>query len=148
MSRKSWKTPAVSMVLGILAATSACGSDGDQPSTDNPVTVFDGTYTQTITADDNVPTYLIGTIDWTWDDGTYRVTFRDDENLWVSGSYDVDGNKLTITEEDGPRKCAAGTETATYFWSVDGDQLELASTEQPDLCEGRKDAVPAVPFVR
>lgn len=149
MKRNSSKMAAVGLVMTVMAAISSCGGD-DAPNaaTLDPRFVFDGRYTQTITVDDDVPRFLIGEIEWEWDDGNYRVTFRDDEDLWIAGSYVVDGDRVTITEEDGPRKCAAGTETATYFWNVDGDQLRFSPTDEPDLCDGRKDAVPAVPFMR
>lgn len=138
------KMAAAGTALALL--TTACGgSDADLP---DPTFVFLGRYVQTITADDPVPPYLIGTIEWSFREGEYRVTFRDDDQLWISGSYAVDGNELTITEEDGPRQCDPGTESATYFWSVDGDDLLLSPSDEPDLCDGRKEALPAVPFKR
>ncbi len=41
-----------------------------------------------------------------------------------------------------------GEESATYLWSVDGDDLLLSPSDEPDLCDGRKEALPAVPFKR
>ncbi|MBA2278503.1 MAG: hypothetical protein H0W06_12155 [Chloroflexia bacterium] len=96
-------------------------------------------------ADSDVPTDLGGgpNLIGRWrvefrDDGTY-AGIREDIGQVVGGSWEVDGDQLTITDETGPSSCAApqpgsiDTEDAAsgmYRWERAEDRLTLEAVEE------------------
>ena len=109
-----------------------------------------GEYTVAIT-DDDIPQDLVGGPDLIgrWQiflrpDGSYSIG-RADIGVVVTGSYTVDGETITITDEAGLLSCVnaiptAGTdvpvETATYTWDAAGTGLTLLPVTEG--CQGRK----------
>jgi hypothetical protein len=77
-------------------------------------------------------------------DGTYDTERADLDGKMVTGTYKVDGNTLTVTDEDGLLSCAnpsiVGSEedaaTGTYTWDRNNDTLSLIPVE--DNCAGRR----------
>jgi hypothetical protein len=108
-----------------------------------------GTYTVVITEPDipkdipNGPT-LLGRWQIQFnEDGTY-TTSRTDVGEMVAGSYTVEGNKVTITDERGLLSCANASpvgsipdaETGTYGWQKTDQRINFTLVE--DNCAGRK----------
>jgi len=103
-----------------------------------------GQYTVAISSDE-LPTDLPGgpSLTGRWrvtfgDDGTYSL-FRTDIGEVVSGSYTLEGEQLTVTDEAGLLSCANldGTAsgdvtvaTATYSWNFEGEDLVLLPIEE------------------
>ncbi len=54
---------------------------------------------------------------------------------WTSGSFTVNGNRITFTEEDTNPECRPEDSPYSYTWSFDGKVLTFASPE--DKCLGR-----------
>jgi hypothetical protein len=76
-------------------------------------------------------------------DGSYSMA-RSDLGELVTGTYEVDGNKVTITDEGGLLSCAdvgadpgetGETATAVYSWAIDGELLSL--TPEDEGCDTR-----------
>ncbi len=102
-------------------------------------------------ADTDVPTDLGGgpNLIGRWriefrEDGSY-VGIREDIGQIVAGSWAVDGETLTITDESGPNSCAqpqpgvidtVDAGTGTYRWERTEDRLTLEA--QTDPCEVRR----------
>lgn len=74
-------------------------------------------------------------------DGTYALE-RHDVGTLVTGTFTVDGNQVTITDESGLLACAAGpggfgdVSSGTYRWEFARDRLTLTPVE--DSCLGRR----------
>jgi hypothetical protein len=77
-------------------------------------------------------------------DGSYSMS-RSDLGEMVTGTYEVDGNQVTITDEDGLLSCASvgadpgetgETATGVYSWAIDGDLLSL--TPEEEQCDTRE----------
>jgi hypothetical protein len=77
-------------------------------------------------------------------DGSYSMS-RSDLGEMVTGTYEVDGNQVTITDEDGLMSCASlaadpgetgETATSVYTWAIDGDLLSL--TPEEESCDTRE----------
>jgi hypothetical protein len=71
-------------------------------------------------------------------DGAYSMS-RSDIGPLVTGTYEVDGDKVTITDEDGLLSCAnvaadpgetGETATGIYTWRIDGDLLSFTPEEE------------------
>ncbi|MCB0628514.1 MAG: hypothetical protein R2824_07460 [Saprospiraceae bacterium] len=74
-----------------------------------------------------------GEITWQWQvkaDGTYAVDINVDGTVEVTGKYWVDGNKITVQNDEG---C---TEKGTYEYTVEADRLWMDPINDP--CEDRK----------
>ncbi|MFL5761324.1 MAG: hypothetical protein ACJ789_16510 [Thermomicrobiales bacterium] len=76
-------------------------------------------------------------------DGTYTMT-RADVGELVSGSFEVDGSEVTLTDEAGLLSCAdvsasndpsADVSKGAYTWKIQGDRLAL--TPKDDGCNTR-----------
>lgn len=70
---------------------------------------------------------------WQWTvraDGTYAVDINVDGTVEVTGKYWVDGNKVTVQNDEG---C---TEKGTYEFTVEADRLWMDPISDP--CEDRK----------
>jgi hypothetical protein len=77
-------------------------------------------------------------------DGTYTMT-RADVGELVSGTYEVDGDQVTLTDEAGLLSCAdvaaandqsGDVAVGVYDWKIEGDRL--AMTPKDDGCATRK----------
>jgi hypothetical protein len=71
-------------------------------------------------------------------DGTYSMS-RSDLGQMVTGTYEVEGNQVTITDEEGLLSCAnlgadpgetGETATGVYSWAIDGELLSLTPEEE------------------
>lgn len=78
------------------------------------------------------------------EDGSY-AGIREDVGQVVGGTWAVEGDTLTITDESGPSSCAqpqpgvidtVDATTGTYRWQRGEDQLTLEATS--DACEARR----------
>lgn len=100
-----------------------------------------GEYTVTIIEDD-VPLNLIGGPGLV---GDWKITFapggaysieRMDLGTMVTGTYTVDGQTVTVTDEAGLLSCAnpqpdgSSAPTATYSWELIGERLQLQAIEE------------------
>ena len=107
-----------------------------------------GQFTVTISREEVPPTLANGpALQGQWviafDDGAYTLS-RQDIGLLVTGSYETDGETVTITDEGGLYACAppvgsppdADVRTARYSWERRGDELTLVVIE--DGCEPRR----------
>ncbi len=66
--------------------------------------------------------------------GRYTLLTEFDQE-WTSGSFTVNGNRITFTEEDTNPECRPEDSPYSYAWSFDGKVLTFASPE--DKCLGR-----------
>lgn len=132
-------TIAVTMLLTLLVALgSPFGAAGQNGNDRNSIT---GDYSVAITNED-VPADLAGgpSLIGKWrisfgEDGAYTVRRQDVGDL-VTGTYEVDGDQVTLTDEGGILSCASvpsptGTAaTATYAWDRVGEGLTLTPVEE------------------
>ena len=106
-----------------------------------------GAYAVSISEED-VPLSLIGSaaLQGAWtvrfnDDGSYTIE-RQDVGLVVMGSFSVEADEVTITDESGLLSCTneqpigVTGPTATYVWQKAGDPLTLESSD--DTCATRQ----------
>jgi hypothetical protein len=130
------------LMIGALAAQPALSLAQDGSS-------LEGSYTVTIGRED-IPTDLADGYSFA---GRWIITFgpngeytgeRQDVGVAVTGSYVVDGNEITITDESGLVSCANPVATTirggdiasgTYEWAMIGSNLTLVAIE--DGCVGR-----------
>jgi hypothetical protein len=77
-------------------------------------------------------------------DGTYTMT-RADVGEMVTGTYKVNGNEVTVTDESGLLSCADASaannpsgdvSSGTYEWKIEGEHLTM--TAKDDGCDTRK----------
>ena len=77
-------------------------------------------------------------------DGTYQAERLDVGATVITGSWTVDGDQITFTDEDGLLSCSNGAaapiidddiDTGTYSWARSGKTLTL--TRVDDACPGR-----------
>ena len=66
-------------------------------------------------------------------DGTYTVDFGQDGTIEISGSYQVDGDQMTIQDTGGAQACTSGK--GVYKIEISGNSLTM--TRISDSCEGR-----------
>lgn len=67
-------------------------------------------------------------------DGQFHVT--QDKTMEVSGTYTVTGEKVELTDKDGPWACTKdGTQTGTYTWKYEKSMLSFGKVS--DRCEDR-----------
>lgn len=108
----------------------------------------------------DVPLSLIGSaaLEGSWvlrfgDDGRYSIE-RQDVGELVAGSFEVDGERVTVTDERGLLSCAntqplgESYPTATYSWRKSGDLLRLEALDEE--CATREvlfSTRPLVPYV-
>jgi hypothetical protein len=145
----------LSLLLALLLPAGLTLAQDDEDDADNAATPAAsgdspaGEYTVAITEDD-IPQDVPGGADLIgrWQiflepDGAYSLG-RADIGIVVTGSYTVDGETMTITDEDGLLSCVnaiptAGpenpVETATYTWELDNGGLTL--TPILEGCQGR-----------
>ena len=108
-----------------------------------------GDYSVTITKDDALPTVANSPmLVATWhiafnDDGTYAAE-RIDIGSMVQGSYTVEGDTVTITDESGTLSCTqastsgdATLDVAVGVYTFERDEEELTLTPQNDGCAMR-----------
>lgn len=72
-------------------------------------------------------------VTWKWSvkaDGTFAVDFNVDGTVEMTGKYWVEGNKITVQNDEG---C---TEKGTYEFTVEADRLWMDPINDP--CEDRK----------
>jgi hypothetical protein len=127
-------------LISALPAATLAQSSGDS---------IVGTYTVVITEPDipkdiaNGPT-LLGRWQVQFnDDGTYS-TARTDVGEMVSGTYEVDGDQITITDESGLLSCSNNSPignipdvaTGTYAWQKTDQRLNFTLVD--DECAGRR----------
>jgi hypothetical protein len=95
----------------------------------------------------------------TFSDGHYRIESR---GLSSGGDYEVDGNRITMTDKWGAMACQAVRpgekketyETSTFSWSATGRTLRLRPTKSgdelryPNDCVGRTFLLTRQPWKR
>lgn len=130
------------IVLGLIGAGSrlavAQPAEGD---------ALPGAYTVSITGED-VPLSLIGSaaLQGAWivrfdNDGSYAIE-RQDVGPVVRGTFEVESDEVTITDDSGLLSCANEqpigdlAPTATYGWQKNGDLLQLEAIQ--DGCATRR----------
>lgn len=144
------------LLLLILPASFAGAQNGQSDDEASPAaspaagTAPAGEYTVALT-DDDVPQDMVGGPDLIgrWQiffesGGSYSMSRADVGGL-VTGSWEADGDTITITDEGGLLSCINSVptggpevpvETATYTWKTDGSGLTLAPVEEG--CQARK----------
>ena len=138
------------LALAVTAARPipAAGQEDDtepDAAAEGEVTEPLGTFTVAITEDDLPPALaggpgLIGVWNITFnEDGTYQVA-RQDVGVLVTGTYEVDGDTLTVSDDSGLLSCgndlAGDAAEASYAWEVSEGELSLTPIE--DDCAGRR----------
>jgi hypothetical protein len=136
---------AIALLVCLVVPVAAIAQD-----TSNPAKSIAGTYTVVLTIAD-VPKDLTNgpALYGRWQisfrtDGTYATERADIEGEMASGTYTVDGNKLSVTDKAGLLSCANASivgnqtdaATGTYTWNRNNDTLSLIPIE--DKCEGRR----------
>ncbi len=132
-------TIAVMMLVSLVLVLGSPFRVAGQAGSDRDEIV--GEYSVAITRED-VPADLAGgpSLIGKWriafgEDGEYTVRRQDVGDL-VTGTYEVEGDQITITDEGGILSCAGlpsstGTAaTATYVWDRVGDGLSLTPVEE------------------
>jgi len=66
-------------------------------------------------------------------DGTYAVDINVDGSIEVTGKYSVDGDTMTVQNDEG---CGCCTEKGIYKFGLENDQLWMDPVE--DSCPNRK----------
>lgn len=136
---------ALALALTLATAVSGPGiavaQDDDDAEVDEPLGIF----TVAIGEADLPPALpggpgLIGLWNVSFnEDGTYTVA-RQDVGVVATGTYEVDGDTLTIADEGGLLSCGNDPEAdaaeATYAWEVDGGELTLTPIEE--TCAARR----------
>jgi len=102
-------------------------------------------YTTTLTPPD-VPVGLAGPWGLTVDsDG--RFATKHDGELVVEGSYTLQTDRITFTDERGPLACQGPTRgSGTYAWALLAGQLTLRVVEE--ACPGRAAVLSSQPWTR
>jgi len=136
---------AFALVAGLVIPVVAIAQN---TSTQSPSIV--GTYTVVITVTD-VPLDVANgpALYGRWKiqfnaDGSYGTERADVNGNMVTGTYEVEGDQLTVNDQDGLLSCAnpsiVGSEidaaTGVYTWSVNDQRLSLIPVE--DNCAGRR----------
>ena len=68
------------------------------------------------------------------ENGQFHVT--QDKTMEVSGTYTVSGEKLELTDKEGPWACTKdGTQAGTYTWKYENSVLSFGKVS--DRCEDR-----------
>jgi hypothetical protein len=148
--RSAARSAALSLLLSLLLpiAVAVAQDDDDEAAEGDPPA---GDYTVAITQDD-IPTDLVNGPDLIgrWQiilapDGAYSLV-RADLGQVVTGSYEVEDETITLTDEGGLLSCVnalptagveAGTETGSYTWELD-DRDGLTLRPIQDGCAGRR----------
>ena len=68
-------------------------------------------------------------------DGKDKVTVSRADRVVVEGTYKVNKDEITFTDEDGPFAGKDHAKTGTYKWKLEGDRLTF--TKVKDASEGR-----------
>lgn len=69
-------------------------------------------------------------------DGKGRFRVAEGDKLLVSGTYDVTGDQIRITDTEGPWACTKdGQRTGTYHWTYEKSVLTLSKISDP--CQDR-----------
>ena len=151
LSRTASILTVLSLLLTLLLPTGiAFAQDDDEDDETAAGEPPAGEYTVAIT-DDDIPQDLVGGPDLIgrWQiflrpDGSYSIG-RADIGVVVTGSYTVEDETITVTDEDGLLSCVnaiptAGpdlpVETATYTWDLGSGGLTLLPVTEG--CQGRK----------
>jgi hypothetical protein len=136
---------AVVLVLSVAIPLASLAQDPSDPSAD-----IVGTYTVVINVTD-VPLDVANgpALYGRWQiifnaDGSYRTERADVTGDMVTGSYEIEGNQLTVTDEGGLLSCAnasiVGSEidaaTGIYTWNRNDDRISMVPVE--DNCAGRR----------
>ena len=102
-------------------------------------------YTTTLTSAD-VPLGLAGPWGLTVDSDGRFATMHDEE-LVVEGSYPLQADRVTFTDERAPLACQGPTRgSGTYSWALVAGQLTLRVVE--DTCPGRAAVLSSQPWAR
>ena len=133
------------LVLGLVSISFLSGAVSAQDSSDDIV----GDYSVTITKDDALPSVANSPMlvaAWHigfYQDGTYLAE-RIDIGPMVEGSYTVDGDTVTITDESGTLSCTqastsgdATLDVAIGVYTFERDEEGLTLTPQTDGCAMR-----------
>jgi DNA-binding CsgD family transcriptional regulator len=122
---------AVVCAVAIAVAVSLSGDGTGAPRPQDPI--------PTAVAARPVPTALpgawVGKADievatWTFaPDGKFTLTQNHD--VYYSGTYEVDGNRVTIHDEQIHDQCEPGQDLAVYSWMINAEQLVLAPLDEP-----------------
>jgi hypothetical protein len=147
-----WRGHPVGRLIGaiVLFGTLAIPLAAVAQDPDDPTTSIVGTYTVVITIPD-VPRDIANgpALYGRWQimfraDGTYGTERADVVGEMATGTYEIDGNQLTVTDEAGLLSCSnasiVGNETdaavGVYTWERNDDSLSLVPVE--DRCAGRR----------
>jgi hypothetical protein len=102
-------------------------------------------YTTTLTPAD-VPVGLAGPWGLTVDSDGRFATKHDGEPV-VEGSYTLQADRITFTDERGPLACQGPTRgSGTYSWALAAGHLTLVVVE--DACPGRAAVLSSHPWTR
>jgi hypothetical protein len=125
-----WLTT-IALLLWLLRPMAIAGQSVSQP--------LQGEFAVTIATDD-IPQDMIdgATLVGRWRisfnaDGSYTRA-RQDVGTLASGRFQIDGNRLSLTDESGLLACGlatGGDPGATYEWEISDDRLRLAAIDEP-----------------
>ena len=150
MQRPTKRSRLLAVAAALLMVATVAGSfvlfGGARAQDDSPV----GEWSVAITRTD-VPVDIASSFSYVgrWRlgieaDGTYQAERLDVGATVVTGSWTVDGDQITFTDEDGLLSCSNGAaapiiddniDTGTYSWVRSGKTLTL--TRVDDACPGR-----------
>jgi hypothetical protein len=101
------------------------------------------------TADFKKGSYSVtgGDVKWSLNFGeNNKVSVLRNGEVAVEGTYKVNGDELSLSDETGPMACGGEQKIGKYKWKLEDKKLTL--TKVQDLCEGRSGALTSQVWVR